>query len=214
MASQQSFLPGFGLEWPECGHESMDIWLRIALVPHSANGSQRIFKFLTSLQTKRTDHRMKKLLFLVCLGPIWLSAQPNAVIDSLQKILSQKKLAQDALGQADALFQISTVYYNQQEDKTAFEYVLAAQQLLPEGNLTLKGRILYRKGMLLNFLGKDQAQCLPILDSAYLLLKPSNDPTILAPFLQSYGPILNQNLEYQKGVNILLEAEQVCLQHP
>lgn len=157
---------------------------------------------------------MRKFLFIVCLSPIWLSAQPNVVIDSLQKILSQKKLAQDALGQADVLFRISTVYYNQKEDKTALEYILAAQQQLPEGNPTLKGRILYRKAMLLNFLGKDHAQCLPILDSAYLLLKPSDDPNILAPFLQSYGSLLSQNLKYQKGLEILMEAEQVCLQHP
>ena len=157
---------------------------------------------------------MKKILFFIGIAPFCLLAQPAVSIDSLQNILRQKSIAKDELGQADALHQIGNAYYKQQNDHEALKYILAAQQALPEGHPILKGKILYRKAMLFNFLGKDQGQCLPILDSAYLLLKPSNDPDILAPFLQSYGAILNQNLQYKRGLDILLEAEQVCLQHP
>ncbi|MBC7774019.1 MAG: hypothetical protein H7246_01170 [Phycisphaerae bacterium] len=137
---------------------------------------------------------MKKILFLLSALPFGLLAQTGNPIDSLQKILAQKQTAKDQLGETEALFEIGSIYYDRQEDKTALEYIQKALQRLPEGNPTLKGRLLYRKAMLLYFIGQDFSQSLPILDSAYLLLRPINDPEILAPFLQSYGTFLTQNL--------------------
>ncbi len=156
---------------------------------------------------------MKKILFLLTVLPFWVLGQASDPIDSLQKIATQKRAVQDRLGEATALFEIGNIYYEKQEDKTALEYIQKALQRLPDGNPTLKGRLLYRKAMLLYFIGQDFSQSLPILDSAYILLKPNNDPQILAPFLQSYGTFLSQNLQYQKALKILLEAEQICLQN-
>ncbi len=155
---------------------------------------------------------MKKILLFVALAPFCLSAQTNT-LDSLQKLVEQKRAVQDRLGESEALFEIGSIYYNKQEDKTALGYINEALQLLPAGNPVLKGRLLYRKAMLLHFIGEDFSQSLPILDTAYALLQPTRDPKILGPFLQSYGTFLTQNLEYQKGLNMLTEAEQICLQN-
>ena len=156
---------------------------------------------------------MKKIMFLLTVLPCWLWAQTGDPMDSLQKIAAQKRASQDHLGEATALFEIGNIYYEKQEDKTALEFIQKALQRLPEGNPKLKGRLLYRKAMLLYFIGQDFSQSLPILDSAYILLKPSNDPQILAPFLQSYGTFLTQNLQYKKALKILLETEQICLRN-
>lgn len=159
---------------------------------------------------------MKKLL-LILLGLIPFAApaqQSDPALDSLQQLLAQKQAAHDRLGEAQALYGIGNHYYNKQEDKTALDFVQKALKILPEGNPALKGKFQYRKGLLLNFIGEDIAQCLPLFDSAYSLLKPTNDPAILAPFFQSYASILIQNLQYQKGLDIALEAERICLAHP
>lgn len=159
---------------------------------------------------------MKRLLFiLLALIPFpALSQQTPQSLDSLQNILAQKQAAQDRLGEAEALYGIGNYYYEKQEDKKALEYMEKALRKLPEGSPTLKGKILYRKGMLINFIGEDLTQCLPLFDTAYILLKPANAPVILAPFLQSYGSILIQHLQNKKGMAFLLEAEQMYLQHP
>jgi len=157
--------------------------------------------------------RMKKTLFLALAFPLWLSAQSDPVVDSLQKIIAQKQAALDPAGEASALFELGKLYYNRQQDQPARESTEKALAILPPGNPVLKGRLLYRKAMLIYFSGQNFPQVLSLFDSAGVLLKPSGDPVILGPFLQSYGSILNQQLKHQEGQKILLEAEQMFLKN-
>lgn len=157
---------------------------------------------------------MKKLVLLLCLLPCGICAQTTSVIDSLQKVVAQKRSTQDKLGEAEALLALGNMYYDQKKDSLALEQIVAALKVVPADIAILKGKLLYRKGMLVYFLGQDFAQAFSLMDSAYILLKTSNDPSVLAPFLQSYGSMLNQQLDYKKGREVLLEAEQLCLKHP
>lgn len=156
---------------------------------------------------------MRKLIlsFLLILPLTTIPAQSDAAMDSLQRVLAQKRAARDRMGEAEALNAIAAIYYNQQQDSLALAYTTEALQRLPEGRSVLKGRLLYRQAMLFYFTRQDLVRALPLLDSAYALLKASNDPALFGPFLQSYGPILSQNLQCQKALNILTEAEQVYL---
>lgn len=156
---------------------------------------------------------MKKILFLALVLPLWLSAQSDTAVDSLQKIVSQKQAAQDRTGEAAALFELCNLFYDRQQDQLAMEYAAKALAKLPAGNPVLKGRLLYRKAMLVYFSGQDFSGSLSLLDSAYVLLKSTDDPVLLGPFLLSYGSILNQQLKHSEGRKVLSEAEQIFLKN-
>ena len=161
----------------------------------------------------RTDTpcHMNKILFLALLLPQWLSAQSDMAVDSLQKIISQKQAARDQAGEAAALNELAKIYYDRQEDQQAMTFTEKALAVLPPGNEVLKGRLWYRKAMLIYFSGQNYTRALSLLDSAYVLLRPSGDPTILGPFLLSYGSILDQQLRHSEGRKVLMEAERIFL---
>lgn len=156
---------------------------------------------------------MKNFLFIALVIPFWLSAQTDSTVDSLQKIVAQKQGAKDAAGEAAALFELGKVYYDRQQDQQAMQYTEKALSILPPGNQVLKGRLVYRKAMLVYFSGQDFTAALSLLDTAYVLLHATNDPAILGPFLLSYGSVLDQQLKHAQGRKILLEAEGIFLKN-
>ncbi|MBL7828252.1 MAG: hypothetical protein JNJ57_16590 [Saprospiraceae bacterium] len=151
---------------------------------------------------------------VICLTPFLTSAQSNYHLDSLKNILAQKQASGDQLGETETLYAIGNYYYGKQEDSIALEYNQQALQKLPEGHPALKGRILYRKAILHFFMGKDKSEYLTLFDSAYVLLKATNEIKLLGVFLQSYGSVLLQVNQNQRSMDMMIEAERLLLQYP
>ncbi|MBC7776316.1 MAG: hypothetical protein H7246_12850, partial [Phycisphaerae bacterium] len=108
MALPDSLPPQFGHEWMGIGHGCWEFWAWmecfIFLFLKNQPELPGILKLSGSLQSERrliqTDSRMKKILFLLSALPFALLAQTGNPIDSLQKIVVQKRAIQDQLGEA------------------------------------------------------------------------------------------------------------------
>lgn len=144
---------------------------------------------------------MDKFLFIIIatLFSITCSANSTINIDSLKKVEQTVEVLQN----------IGNHYYNEQQDSLAMLYFNKALAIVTEEQKVLKGRLLYKKAMLIYFSGQDFEMVKPLFEEA-AILHESADAELLFGFLQSYGSILIAYQEYDNGIKQLEKAIQIC----